>query len=89
MSIAVQQDHQILERQQPIFDIPGIGWRTARVLYESGVRTVDQFLAVPDLMLRETFGPSLIGVRQRAQQNIAAVPARQPMFHSLFRLLSA
>ncbi len=75
-----------IRHQQPIFDIPGIGWRTARVLYESGIRTVGQFVGLPELLLRETFGPSLVAIQQRTSRH-AKTPS-VPVFRSLFHLFT-
>lgn len=76
----------MLHRKQPIFDVPGIGWRTARVLYESGIKTVGQFVALPELLLRETFGPSLVAIQQKTVRQ--AYAPFMPVFQSLFHLFA-
>lgn len=58
----------------PILTVPGIGRRTARLLEEAGVRTVGQFLALPDFLLTQTFGPSLKAVRQRTEKLLPPTP---------------
>lgn len=77
---------QTLHHRQSIFDVPGIGWRTARVLYESGIRTVGQFVGLPELLLRETFGPTLVTIQQKTVQQAHA--PFTPLFRSLFHLFA-
>lgn len=60
----------ILSRRHPIYAVPGIGRRTAHVLYTSGVHTVAQFLDLPDFLLAQAFGPSLAAVRQSTQRQL-------------------
>ncbi len=78
-----------LSGTESIFAIPGIGRRTAALLYESGVRTVNQFVALPDLLLREAFGPSLATVRQRTE-SLLTIPTfnGRTVLQGLFRLFS-
>lgn len=72
-----------------IFRVPGIGRRTGSLLYRSGVKTVAHFVALPDLLLENTFGPSLPTVRRRAQSLLAPRHHRQhtAIFQSLAGLL--
>lgn len=43
----------------PIEYLPGIGWRTARILKKLDIFTIGQFKQVPEKMLVELFGPSI------------------------------
>ncbi|MFH1171615.1 MAG: hypothetical protein V1778_03695 [bacterium] len=63
--MASSANNTMLADQSPIFDIPGIGRRTAHVLHDAGVRTVGSFVNLPDFLLEQTFGPSLPLLRQR------------------------
>lgn len=59
---------QQLESQSPIFQVPHIGRRTSKILYAAGVKTVAQFLALPDLLLESTFGPSLPRLKRQTRR---------------------
>lgn len=48
----------------PIHMLPGIGKRTAQVLYSLGIRTVGQFKQLPESLLVELFGPSIRSLHQ-------------------------
>jgi len=43
----------------PIQYIPGIGWRTAKVMHELGIHTAGQLQHMPESILIELFGPSI------------------------------
>lgn len=49
----------------PIQYLPGIGWRTAKVMHELGVHTAGQLNAMPEKVLVELFGPSIKPVISR------------------------
>lgn len=72
----------------PVSTIPGIGRRTSRLLSRSGVRTVGQFLALPELLLTETFGPSLLTVRRRVEQLLPQPASEQQRHAGLFHTLA-
>lgn len=46
----------------PIQYIPGIGWRTAKVMHELGIHTSGQLQNMPESVLIELFGPSIKSV---------------------------
>lgn len=48
----------------PIQYIPGIGWRTAKVMHELGIHTSGQLQNMPESVLIELFGPSIKSVLQ-------------------------
>jgi nucleotidyltransferase/DNA polymerase involved in DNA repair len=46
----------------PVKYLPGIGWRTARILEQLGIHTAAQLCSIPEAMLVELFGPSIRSV---------------------------
>lgn len=56
----------------PIQQVPGIGRRTAQVLFRLGITTVGDFVRMPDLLLSNTFGPSLPRLRRKVQKLLEA-----------------
>lgn len=46
----------------PIQYIPGIGWRTAKVMHQLGIHTAGQLQNMPESVLVELFGPSIQSV---------------------------
>ncbi|MFH1171799.1 MAG: hypothetical protein V1778_04660 [bacterium] len=75
----------MLADRSPIFDIPGIGRRTARLLHSAGVQTVGTFVGLPDLLLEQTFGPSLPILRRRVVATLEQSSKQQ--FTGLMRRL--
>jgi len=67
----------LLAEQSPIFQVPGIGRRTATLLYQAGVQTIGSFVRLPDLLLEHTFGPSVPILRKRAAALIAESSQQQ------------
>lgn len=70
----------------PIFQIPGIGRRTAKLLYDAGVETVGSFTRLPDLLLEATFGPSLPALRREALHSLERSSKRE--FTDLLRRMA-
>ena len=60
-----------LSLHSPIQRVPGLGKRTALILAGLGIRTVGDFVRLPDLLLTNTFGPSLAGIRRKTQKLLA------------------
>lgn len=56
-----------LRTNHPVTAMPGIGRRTGRLLERAGVKTIGQFLELPELLLTSTFGPSVLAVRRHTQ----------------------
>lgn len=69
----------------PIQYIPGIGWRTTKILQKMGIYTAGELNAVPESLLVELFGPSIKSVLntlymqpvvQRVSTSSAVMPKR-------------
>lgn len=66
-----------LVEQSSIYDVPGIGRRTAALLYHAGVTTVGNFAKLPDLLLEHTFGPSMPVLRRRVADLLSSSSQQQ------------
>lgn len=75
--MAKTKEQHLLAEHSPIFDLPGIGRRTATLLYQAGVKTIGSFTQLPDLLLEHTFGPSLPILRKRAAERLAQSSQQQ------------
>lgn len=66
-----------LVEHSPVYDIPGIGRRTAALLHHAGVTTVGTFAKLPDLLLEHTFGPSMPVLRRRVADMLRSSSQQQ------------
>lgn len=62
----------------PIELLNGIGPRTARVLRSLDIHTVAQFRRIPEKILLELFGPSILPVHRRANNRQFRIKKRAP-----------
>ena len=60
----------------PIELLPGVGPRTAKVLKSLDIHTVSHFKKVPEKMLLELFGPSIVPVHRQVQNKTYSIKKR-------------
>ncbi len=79
-----------LRTNYPVTAMPGIGRRTGQLLEHAGIKTIGQFLALPELLLSSTFGPSVLAVRQRAQSLVEhqRTPGAYDIFQNIFSIFA-
>lgn len=63
----------------PIDMLPGIGHRTAKVLRQMHIRTIGEFKQVPEKILVELFGPSILRLYQYVQATKQPKQLQQPL----------
>lgn len=66
-----------ITHHSPIYKLPNIGRRTGNILYRAGVKTVGHFIKLPDMLLAESFGPTLPVLRRRAERMLLRASQRE------------
>lgn len=60
-------------KNTPVQFIPGVGWRTAKVLHELDLHTAGQLNYMPEKVLVELFGPSIRSVLTTLHSSTTAI----------------